>query len=255
MKLDVISILPICRRQNNMKIAICDDSLEYINIVEGYLDEFKSPNFDYDVFMNGEDLVFEYENNEADYDAIFLDMEMEQMDGIQTANCIRKVDKDVIIVFVTSYKKYMQQSFECYPFRFLIKPVDFQEFKKVYDEVCIKLNDDPKTLVFSENKKRTRIYCSDIVFFESSSHWILIYTRDGKVHKVRKTMIELFDTISKSTFVKVHRAFVVNLAHVYQISQTDVAMHYCNVKIPISKNYKKDFMDSFLNFKERKYLL
>ncbi|MBR2476866.1 MAG: response regulator transcription factor [Clostridia bacterium] len=238
-----------------MKIAICDDSIEYINTVEDYLDKLGTYGFDYDIFMNGEDLIHAYENGEADYDAIFLDMEMGGMDGIQTANHIREKDKDIIIVFVTSYRKYMQQSFECCPFRFLIKPVNFDEFKKVFDEVCIKLNDEPKALVFLENKKRTRIYCSDIIFFESSSHWIMIYTRDGNVHKIRKTMSELFRIIPKNIFVMVHRAFVINLAHVYQISQTAVSMHYYGNEIPISKKHKKDFTEAFLNFKERKYVL
>lgn len=238
-----------------MKIAICDDCAEYINIVEGYIDKLKITDLDYDIFINGEELVSAYGRGEADYDAIFLDMEMGEMDGIQTANLIRETDKDVIIVFVTSHTKYMQKSFECYPFRFLIKPVDFQEFKKVFGDVCVKLNDEPKALVFSENKKRTRIYCSDIIFFESNSHWILIYTRDGNVHRIRKTMNELLQIVPESMFVMVHRSFVINLAYVHQISQTDVVMHCHNQPIPISKKHKKTFTEAFLNFKERKYLL
>lgn len=238
-----------------MKIAICDDNMKYISTVEDYLDKMKSSKIEHDVFMSGEELLREYERNEADYDAIFLDMEMAGLDGIETANYIRQIDKHVIIVFVTSHKKYMQRSFECMPFRFLIKPIDFLDFRKAYNEICMKMEDDPETFIFLENKKRTRIYCSDIIFFESSSHWILIYTRDGKTHRTRKTMSELLETIEKSTFIRVHRAFAVNLKHVYQIEENDVIMHHYSEPIPISKTYKKELSDEFLNFKERKYLL
>ncbi len=238
-----------------MKIAICDDNMEYVNKVEDYLDKLKTSKLEYDVFMSGEELLREYERNEADYDAIFLDMEMTGLDGIETANHIRQLDKHVIIVFVTSHKKYMQRSFQCMPFRFLIKPINFSDFKEVFQEVCIKLDDDPETFIFLENKKRTRIFCSDIIFFESSAHSILIYTRDGKVHKTRKSMTELQETIEKSTFVRVHRAFVINLRYIHQISELEVVMHHYDHPIPVSRTYNKDLEDMFLSFKERKYLL
>lgn len=238
-----------------MRIAICDDNMNYINTIENYLDKLKISKLEHDVFMSGEELIYTYENNDANYDAIFLDMEMRELDGIETANLIRKIDRHVIIVFVTSHKKYMQRSFQCMPFRFLIKPINFNDFEKILREVCIKLEDEPETFIFLENKKRTRIFCSDIIFFESSAHSILIHTRDGKVHKTRKTMTELLETIEKSTFARVHRAFVINLQYIHQISELEVIMHYHKQPIPVSRTYKKDLEDMFLSFKERKYLL
>lgn len=242
-------------KDTNMRIAICDDNIEYINTIEDYLDEIKTPGLEHDIFMSGEELLKAYNNEEADYDAIFLDMEMGELDGIDTANLIRKIDRNVIIVFVTSHKQYMQRSFVCTPFRFLIKPLKLYDFKKVFSEVQVKFENSPETFIFLENKKKTRLYCSDIIFFESSSHWILIYTREGKVHKTRKSMNELIEAIHNSTFVRVHRAFVINLMHIHQISETDVVMNYHNQNIPIGRTYKKELTDEFLNYKERKYLL
>lgn len=238
-----------------MKIAICDDNMEYINTIEDYIGKLKPSKIEYDVFMSGEELLNEYEKNTADYDAVFLDMEMGKLDGIETANLIRQTDKYVIIVFVTSHKKYMQRSFECMPFRFLLKPIKFEDFYKVYNEICIKLKDKPETVVFTENRSRTRIFCDDIVFFESWGRWIIIYTKDGKEHKIRKTMTELLKTVDGLTFFRVHRAFVVNLSHIYQISENDVIMHHYSKPIPLSRTYKRELTDTFLNFKERKYLL
>lgn len=238
-----------------MRIAICDDNVEYIAIIEGYLKQQNTEALEYDTFMSGEELITAYENGQVSYDAIFLDMEMGQLDGIDTANCIRKKDDKVIIVFVTSHSKYMQRSFECAPFRFLVKPISFDDFDKVYKEICIKLANNTETFIFLENKKRTRIYCADIVFFESSSHWILVHTKDGNVHKTRKTMGELLESLKGSTFVRVHRAFVVNLNHIYQVGESEILMHHYNKDIPLSKTYKSELKDKFLNFKERKYLL
>lgn len=238
-----------------MRIAICDDNIEYIETIEKYLDELNMPNIEHDVFVSGEDLIKAYEHGNGDYDALFLDMEMGELDGIETANRIRKIDRHLVIVFVTSHTQYMQRSFECTPFRFLIKPLQIKDFKKILNEVRIKLNDFPETFIFLENKIRTRIYCSDIMFFESSSHWILIYTRDGNVHKIRKSMSELLNSVDAGTFTRVHRAFVVNLSHIYKIAETKILVHNYDKAIPLSKTHKKELIEAFMNYKERKYLL
>lgn len=238
-----------------MKFAICDDNREYINSIETYIDKLKDEKIEYDTFFSGEELVFEYENNKADYDAIFLDMEMDEMNGIETADKIRRIDKHVIIVFVTSYTKYMQESFKCSPFRFLVKPIEFEDFKKVYYEILAKISEYAETFVFLENKKRKRIFCSDILFMESSAHSILIHAKNGEVHKMRKTMNELIKEINPEKFARTHRAYVVNLDYVYQISENEILLHNHSIPVHLSKTYKKEFEYKFLRFKERKYLL
>ena len=121
-----------------MKIAVCDDNNDYINIFEKYIEDLKDKKLDYDIYYSGEELLRAYEYDDPGYDAIFLDMEMGKLGGIETANRIRIKDKHIIIVFVTSHKKYMQSSFQCMPFRFLIKPISYTDFQTVYKEVCTK---------------------------------------------------------------------------------------------------------------------
>lgn len=121
-----------------VKIAVCDDNNDYINIFEKYIEDLKDKKLDYDIYYSGEELLRAYEYDDPGYDAIFLDMEMGKLGGIETANRIRIKDKHIIIVFVTSHKKYMQSSFQCMPFRFLIKPISYTDFQTVYKEVCTK---------------------------------------------------------------------------------------------------------------------
>jgi len=90
-----------------MKIAVCDDNREYLNIMSGEIREIYGSNAELDVFLKGEDLI-SATNQKNSYDIIFLDMEMDGISGIETANIIRKSDEQVIIIFVTSYSKYMQ---------------------------------------------------------------------------------------------------------------------------------------------------
>ena len=90
-----------------MRIAICDDNNDYINTIENYIERLKTPATEWDPYESGENLVFAYTDNNERYDVIFLDMEMKELNGIETANKIRDIDEHVIIVFITSYTEYM----------------------------------------------------------------------------------------------------------------------------------------------------
>lgn len=238
-----------------MRIAICDDDKKYIDILEEYIERLKVKALDYDVYFSGEEIVKAYENKGERYDAVFLDMEMENIDGIEAANRIRKIDKQVIIVFVTSHSKYMQESFQCTPFRFLVKPLMFEEFEDVYNKVNIKFNEEPGVFIFQENKTKIRVPCPDIIFFESSGHRVLMHKKDGKTHKIRVGMTEITKLLDKDTFVRVHRAFVVNMKYVYKIYDSKIILHEYEQEIPVGITYSNDLEYAFLNFKERKYLL
>lgn len=238
-----------------MKIAICDDNTVFLNELAAGIRDLAPGETEIKCFQNGETLIRAYEAGEAGFDVIFLDIEMEGMDGIEAANQIRSMDRHVLIVFVTSYDKHMHRSFACLPFRFLVKPVKREALQDVYREICIKLADAPGTFVFTENKQRIRLFCDDILFFESRGHWIILHKRDGQTHKIQKNMKDLLETVDKSCFCRVHRAFAVNMNSVYKVGNTELTLHNSEKTVPLSRMYKKEFLDFFTAFKERKYLL
>ena len=166
-----------------MKVAICDDNINHISIIENYINKFKKTAVECDAYTSGEELVYSYRDKKERYDVIFLDMEMEQLNGIETANLIRDMDEHVIIVFVTSHTEYMRESFKCSPFRFLVKPVDDEEFETVFYDISKKLSKQRKVFAFTENKAKVRLYCDDIIYCESQDHWIWIHTISIFFHK------------------------------------------------------------------------
>ena len=238
-----------------MKAAICDDNKNLLYDLNEKLKRVDSRKIQTTLFASGDEIAGIYKTGKAQFDVVFLDIEMEGMDGIETANIIREIDKHVLIVFVTNHTKYMQRSFECLPFRFLVKPIKTEMLEKTYREICIKLADRPGTFVFTENKQHIRIFCEDILFFESRGHWIVLHKRDGSTHKIRKNMKELMENVDESCFCRVHRAFVVNLHFVYLIGNTELALHGYDGPLPIGRTYKKALVQCFKKFAERRYFL
>lgn len=237
-----------------MQLAICDDNKEYLNTIENFISDIKEIFIDYDIFECGERLTNIYRENLANYDAIFLDMEMKDLNGIDAANIIRKLDNQVIIIFVTNYTKYMQRSFECMPFRFLVKPISFNDFENVIKNIEIKLKQERKTFIFNENRNIVRLYSSDIIFFENQAHCILITTID-KIYKIYKSFKDLYCQLDQSVFFRVHKSFIVNFNYIKEIRNQDIILYNYNKVIPISRTYKKGLINEFINFKERRYLI
>lgn len=233
-----------------MRIAICDDNNDYINTIENYIERLKTPATEWDSYESGENLVFAYTDNNERYDVIFLDMEMKELNGIETANKIRDIDEHVIIVFITSYTEYMKDSFKCSPFRFLVKPVDFNEFQEVFYDICKKLKKQRKTFAFTENKTRVRLFCDDIIYCESQDHWIRICTKEH-TYRICKALTDLHELLDKEIIYRVHKSFLINFQYVKSIKENDIQLYHCDRLIPISRSYKKTVIQEYTNFIER----
>lgn len=95
-------------------IAICDDEKDCINWVENYLDAFrrKYKNIKWEVFYSAEELLDYYDRHGNTFDILITDIEMNQINGVELANTIRRRDKGIIIFFLTSYTEYALQCFE-----------------------------------------------------------------------------------------------------------------------------------------------
>lgn len=235
-----------------INIAICDDNEEYVSTFEKQLYEISNVKIEYDVYHSGESLVRAYENGIEKYDVVFLDMEMKKLNGIETASLIKELDEHVIIVFVTSYTKYMRDTFKCSPFDFLVKPVDDEELKMLFCGIQKRLSKRRMVLAFSENKTKVRLYCDDIIYCESQNHWLKIYTRDNE-YKLCKPISELSKQLDKSSFCRVHKSYLINFQYIKSIKENDAILYHCDKLIPISRTYKKDVLKEYTEFLERDF--
>jgi DNA-binding LytR/AlgR family response regulator len=218
------------------------------------MDSINGINFKYMMFKSGEELIDTYNRNGCIFDAIFLDMEMDDLNGINTANIIRAMDKHVIIVFVTSHTKYMQESFVCSPFRFLVKPVDFDTFKKIFLKIIEKTDEDKQTLSFTEGRSKLRLLCEDILFLQSVNHNTCIKT-PLKLHKTYMPLSELKNKLNPNVFIQVHRSYIINMNYIRSISKNELTLRGYSHSIPIGNTYKSELESKFFAFEERKSLL
>jgi len=107
-----------------MRIAICDDNLEFLKQIEDIVScIYKETQVELVVscFQNGQALLEEMKKQEEDIDLLLLDIDMPEISGLEVAKAVRAMGKECILMFISSYENYVFDTFEFSPFRFIRK--------------------------------------------------------------------------------------------------------------------------------------
>ena len=233
-----------------MRFAICDDERVHINELEEYFAQKEDLQIESEPFESGEALLDAYKQGQQSFDALFVDMEMGGMNGIETANAIRTIDERVIIVFVTSHEEYAIDCFQFSPLRFLKKPLQPEKMNEALQAIEQQLSKKRVVVHLNFGKEQYRLYEDDIIYLESHNHKIDIYTVD-ETYVVNKNLNEMEDTLSANVFARAHKAFLVNLRYVRKIKGNEIYLRQCEHTIPLGRVYKSAFMKSYAHQRER----
>lgn len=206
-------------------IAICDDE-EYFRIREKQLILNYMANKTYrckiDMFNSGKEIL-NLKKAVSQYDIIFLDVNMEEIDGIETAKEIRKMTNDVYIVFVTAFINYALEGYKVDAVRYLLKDDECLEkaINECLDTILQKMDYEEHKMVFEFQEGKKGIYLEDIIYIESNLHK-LIFHMAGK-DAVKYTMYAKLDDISESLqgtgFCRIHKSYLVNFKYVESVER------------------------------------
>ncbi len=229
-----------------LRIAICDDDSKFIRKLETLvLQESQKLGIraDTDVFSDGKTLLKSFQNGDH-YELIFIDIEMEQVDGITAARRIREIDRTVLLVYVSGYDKYLKELFEVEPFRFLSKPLNHAQFDRYFKEACKRINETEVFYQFTFNKEIRKRSVKDIVYFESNNRIVYIHLKDGtneyfygKLNNVEKEL-----AASRQYFLRIHQSFLVNYDYIIKMNFFNITINYARKKmeLKISEDRQKE---------------
>lgn len=241
-----------------MRIALCDDVYYEVEDIEKYL---VANGEEVDFFDHGDALLEAYEQQHQRYDAVFLDLEMKsEKEGFQIADALKSIDDTVLIVFATSHRQYVYESFRCSPVWFLCKPIEKDDLEKAHHHLQFLLSQRRQTFTFRNSHQSVRLRCDEILYFEAQDHDIIVHKKDGTSQSFRLTMKELEEQLSEN-FCRVHASYIVNMQYVTRIvrenensRQEVVTLEHSSQPIPVSRKYKSLLNDAFLNFKEKEFI-
>lgn len=229
------------------KIAVCDDEEAVSAQVNELITEW-NPSVDVVCFSSGEALLENYQS----YEAVFLDIDMAGMNGIETGKAIRKLDKDTKIVYLTAYRDYVSGAFGVHAFQYLLKPVNKKAIWNVLEEIFRYTKAAEKKIIldFHTVDGSLCLPVERIYFFEYENRKIRIVTDEeqyymaDKIGNVAKRMAEF-------GFSMPHQSFVVNMFHVKNVKNQQIFLDN-GMEIPLSQKKQKIWKQELMEYLSRR---
>lgn len=219
--------------------AICEDDIAQSEILLTYLkDIFRDLELEYEIlkYSSGEELLNNYPDK---VDILFLDIQMGKLTGMDTARRIRKFDKNVEIIFTTAIADYIHDGYEVRAYRYLLKPLNYENILKHTKSCVDELMGKRDTLVVKDRLQTAIIQTSDILYVEVLRKEITIYTEDDKqIFKTSMKSIE--ENLIKKKFFRCHKSYLINLKKVKSLREKENEVIIKNHQIPVSRYKIKD---------------
>ncbi len=224
-------------------IAICDDNQAVCSEIEEILFQYKKEtgkHLEVEVFYNGESFL-KYQEQGNVFDLVYLDIEMEQGNGLWVSHKLRKdcCNYAIEIVYISGKEGYDRQLFAYQPLHFLAKPFTKKQIIEVLELALLRAE---KNRRFFEYKKRQDVYripIDEILYFESVLREIRVVTDKGS-DVFYASLDEIATELAEKEFVRIHRSYLINYNRISILRFTEVVMSNQEV-LPISKSKRGEF--------------
>ncbi len=228
----------------NYNIAICDDDREQLKNLEVVVENWASESGHscrIRTFTSAEEFLFEYEEDKA-YDILLLDVEMNNISGIELAKRIRKDNNRAEIIFITSHFEFVGEGYEVDALHYLIKPVAEDKLQQVLGKAVERLAVEPPWVVINCDGQTIKLYEYEILYIEAFLHYISIRTISGE-YKIKENLSS-FEKRLSTDFYRVHRSYLVSLKQITRISRT--AVWVGKEELPLARGKYDDINRAFI---------
>lgn len=230
-----------------MKLAIVDDNkLEQeliFNTLRTYEHE-RNISLDISSYSDGNSFLNTYVP--GDFDLIFMDIYLNELNGIDIVHKIRQMDSKVMIVFLTTSKEYI---FEAAPFHFfdyILKPFESTQIFHVLDDALALLPKQEAELSFEYRSFDVHFPLSKIQYIYSNNHEVIIHTTNG-THAFRLPFYSVTDHLDDSRFLQCNRGIMLNVDYI-KTMESDYFEMTDSKCFPIKTKGRKQIREQYIKY-------
>lgn len=226
------------------KIIVCDDvELErqlLKDILHVYFEEIHEE-ICVEEYSSGEVLVADAEEGYLEGELLFLDIYMDQLNGMETARKLRALSCNIPIIFLTASPDFAVESYEVQASGYLLKSFSEEKIKKLLNRI---LKTDMQRRVAIKSKRQYRYpYTDDIVYVESDKHTITLHLSDQSEIVAQDKLIEIEKRIDEKRFLHCHQSYLVNMDYIKDVKE-DFELQDGTI-IPIRVRGRKEVLDKY----------
>lgn len=241
----------MCRvgRKCMISLAIVEDEDSYAEQLTDMVNRYqKERNTRIKVtrYTDGDEIA---ENYPGGFDMILMDIQMRFMDGMTAAEKIRKVDRDVLIMFITNRTDYAIRGYQVDAIDYVLKPVTYPAFEQKMDKAMERLQRHAGfSVTIATPDGMMRLDISEIYYIESEGHNLLYHTKRG-VLKMRERIQDAEEKLQDHGFFRANKGCLVNLEHVS--GERDGCCLIGDEMLPVSRARRNEFMQAMTDFVSR----
>lgn len=236
-------------------VAICDDEKSVLDIVENVTKTvFAERNIISKIykFSNAKELLETLSTNHIDL--VFLDIELNEDDGIEIAKQINSKNIDTKIVFISSHEERVFDSLKARPYGFIRKSSFIKDFDFVINTYLNEgnINDETDYKLAIVGKNTQGISVSNISFIESQGRYQIIHLANPKEEiSVRLSMNELSDELKDHSFIRIHKSYLVNSSFIQVINSDNVKLTTGDI-LYVSKRNVPEIKNTYIQLLKKK---
>lgn len=229
-----------------IRIAIVEDDAAVREQLTDYVQRYTrqyGTEFEVTVFPDGLDLLDDYR---PVYDIIFLDVEMKYLDGMSTAERIRTLDNDVVLIFITNMAQYAIKGYAVGALDYVLKPVPYFAFSQQLQKAVTRIEKRTRHyLAVPVDGGLRRLDASTIYYLESEGHRVHFYTEKGDF-SAPGSLKTFEEKLSARPFARCNSGYLVNLAQVRSVQQSVVEVG--PYELQISRPKRKTFLAALTDY-------
>lgn len=230
-------------------IAVCDEIRKDAQSLAKKLSSL-IPDAEIHIFRSRESLFHGLEDRHKKYDVLFMGLDGEKGESLETVRDIRLGGNYIPVVMVASNDHFYKEAFEVFASNYLMKPVESGELEHVLGPVLRSCEqENGKFLHFHY---RTQIYTlqhSHLAYISSNLHNVVFHLTDGRIISCRARLGDFSGQLTESSFLRCHQSFLINLEKVTSLKKNSFVVG--EAEIPISRAYLKDSRQKYKDYLEQ----
>lgn len=232
-----------------MKILICDDEQQYLDILSAHVAEYMHSRY-IDASITATTSPKKVIQDDQSFDLAFLDIQMEGIDGISLAKVLRERNRKLALFFVTNYDEYQDDAMDLQAFRFFEKPFNIQRLYSGLDKAMEYIDGAYVDIFLSGDGGQQRVVVDDILYLTRELRKVVLVTDTAALYTNEK-YDQLCEKLPPLFFYSVHKSYFVNLHYVQKYSYSELILTNGD-RIPIAPRRQSAFHKFWFEYLRRR---
>ena len=233
-----------------MKIAICDDEKIYIDAIKSRVCPIMEKEGIDDLkiyeYMSGKDLI--NAQGQENFDAVFLDINMPDMDGRTVAKTLRATSFELLLAFFSSHDEFVFDSFEVSPIGYIRKALMDSDVERTCRRMIKKYKNYRVNITVGEGKTLFEFYPSKVWYFEASGRNLTLYFGNNKIIEIKYPIKKMTGLLQDKGFIRINKYYLANCRYIARIEKEEVMLIDMNTKLRMAKNRIKKIRDIYFEW-------